>query len=459
MTKSKIPNFFKSFRGKLIIIIALVVTVILVLITQFWLKKDDNSHGEISENTNEKIPDVSKPDLNVLKQTLDKNIDSILSSFGIKKEWISTQYNTHNDKNINNSTKDADWFVKTVQIPRELSSIEVNLDISSYIHAAGLNSSASEDIISKDITITVLNPDTTVSKFPLAKINAVHSDKITRESAVFCLIINGTGEFTEEEIDKLVINKPEFSYVFPKNLDDINIQNHLLTHKNDLIINLTIGGKDNYDTDFNTSLDEKGIRERVKSFTADFSSIKNVILTRAENDIPSAVINSIADEFTKYNINVLKDSAITRLLTSAEEDSNDKISVLFNNLRSKSALAKNIAAVIRLEPDEVEKFYSEVLILKKLGYKFMNYSEYVTKAAGLEKERIEKEAKIKEEKLKDEKLKKDKKRQEKKQPEKKQPEKKQDKKKQPEKKSSEKKSTDKKKTETKKPTTNEKKKK
>ena len=124
------------------------------------------------------------------------------------------------------------------------------------------------------------------------------------------------------------------------------------------------------------------------------------------------------------------------------------------NLRTKSALTKSIVVVIRLEPDEIEKFYNEVLILKKLGYKFMNYSEFVIKAAELERERSEKEAKLKEEKLKEEK-----KKQEKKQPEKKQPEKKQDKKKQPEKKSTDKKSTDKKKTENKKPTTNDKKKK
>lgn len=453
MTKSKIPNFFKSFRGKLLIIAALVVTAILVLITQFWLKKsDDTTTGTIE--TSEKTEDKLKPDLTTLKQSLDKNIDSLFGAFGIKKEWISTQYNAHNDKNVKNSTKDADWFVKTVQIPRELSSIEVNLDLSSIINSAGLESSTSEDIASKDITITVLNPDTIESKLPVAKINVIHSDKISRESAAFCFIINGVGDYTEEEIDKLVMNKPEFSYVFPKNLDDINIQNRLLTHKKDLMINLTIGGKDNYDTDFNTSLDEKGIREKVKSFTSDFSSVKNVILTRTENDIPSTVVNSIADEFIKYNINVLKDSAVTRLLTTAEEESNDKISVLFNNLRTKSALTKSIVVIIRLEPDEIEKFYNEVLILKKLGYKFMNYSEFILKAAELEKERSEKEAKLKEEKLKEEK-----KKQEKKQPEKKQPEKKQDKKKQPEKKSTDKKSTDKKKTETKKPTTNDKKKK
>ena len=329
MTKSKIPNFFKSFRGKLLIIAALVVTAILVLITQFWLKKsDDNTTGTIE--TSEKTEDKLKPDLTTFKQSLDKNIDSLFGAFGIKKEWISTQYNAHNDKNIKNSTKDADWFVKTVQIPRELSSIEVNLDLSSLINSAGLKSTTSEDIASKDITLTVLNPDTNASKLPLAKINVIHSDKISRESAAFCFIINGVGDYTEEEIDKLVMNKPEFSYVFPKNLDDINIQNRLLTHKKDLMINLTIGGKENYDTDFNTSLDEKGIREKVKSFTSDFSSVKNVILTRIENDIPSTVVNSIADEFTKYNISVLKDSAVTRLLTTAEEESNDKVSVLFN---------------------------------------------------------------------------------------------------------------------------------
>jgi hypothetical protein len=238
LTNSKIKNFFNSFRNKVIIIIALIVTASILLITKVFLKKDDpsqdNSKTSLLSSDNEK---PLAPNLEMLQKSLDGNIDSVLSGFGIKKEWITTLYNTHGEKTTaKNTTKDAEWFTKSVIIPKDLNSIEVNLDLSGYINSTGLTSSTSEDIISKDITLIVSNPDTVKSKLPLAKINVAHSDKVTRESAMFCFIINGIGDYSLEEIDKLVMNKSEFSYVFPRNLDEIDVQNKLLQHKKDILI-------------------------------------------------------------------------------------------------------------------------------------------------------------------------------------------------------------------------------
>ncbi len=397
MINSKIKNFFNSFRNKVIIIISLIVIASILLITKVFLKKDDSepNNTQTTELNTETDKPVT-PNLEVLQKSLDHNIDSVLAGFGIKKEWITTLYNTHGEKTTaKNTTKDAEWFTKSVIIPKDLSSIEVNLDLSGYINSTGLASNTNEDIITKDITLIVNNPDTVKSKLPLAKISVAHSDKITRESAVFCFILNGIGDYSLEEIDKHVMNKSEFSYVFPRNLDEIDAQNKLLQHKKDILINLSVGGKDNYNTDFNTSLDEKAIRERVKSFSSDYPSVSTVILTKAENDVQPSAISRIADEFTKFNIKVISDSTLTKLLTTAEEDSKDKTGMLFTNLKTKSGLVKNIVTLVKITPDEFEKFYNDVLILKKLGYKFCSYSEYLTKAAELEKLQKEKLEKLK----------------------------------------------------------------
>ncbi len=433
MVNNKIKNFFSSFRNKVIIIIALISLASVLLITKVFLK-NDNSTGD-DKKISWDVTDSDKPalpNLELLQKSLDGNIDSVLSGFGIKKEWITTLYNQHGEKTTaKNTTKEAEWFTKSVMIPKDLSSIEVNLDLSSYIKSSGLVLSGNEDIITKDITLIINNPDTVKSRLPLAKISVAHSDKITRESAVFCFIINGLGDYSTEEIDKLVINKPEFSYVFPRNLDEIDVQNKLLQNKKDILINLTVGGRENYDTDFNISLDEKAIRERVKSFSSDYPSVSTVILTKAEAEVQPSAISRIADEFTKYNIKVITDSSLTKLLTPAEEDSKDKAAILSTNLKAKARLIKNIVTLVKLSPEEFERFYNDVLMLKKSGYKFCSYSEYLTKAAELDKQQKEKEEKLKQE---EEKRLADKKKQT-------------EKKKQPEKKS-----TDKKKTETKKKT-------
>lgn len=393
----KIKNFFKSFRNKVIIIVCLVTIVTILLLSKFLSQKDDNKpvSGSNLEAVNEDDNENPKPDLASLTKSLDTDIDSILSGFGIKKEWITTNHNSTNDKKT--TTKDAEWFTKTVIIPVDLNSIEINLDLNTHLNSKGLLTSTSEDIITKDITLTVHNPDTSKNKLPLAKINVSHSDKISRETALFCVILNNIGDYSQEEIDKFVINKSEFSFVFPRNLDEIDTQTKLLQHKKDVLINLTVGAKDNYDTDFNSGLDEKSIKEKVKSFSSDFPTITNVILTKADPDVSQSQLNSITEELSKFNIKVIKDTALTKTITPAEEDSKEKISIFFNNIKQKGVLSKNIITMIKIDPDEFEKFYNKVLTLKKLGYRFYSYNEYLTNVAAQEKQIKNKEEKFKQE--------------------------------------------------------------
>lgn len=435
MPPNKIKNFFNSFRNKLLIIISLLVIAGVLLLTKFFLlDKGSDTPGTNTENTDKQV----KADLNTLRNSLDGNVDSILYSFGIKKEWITTSINKEGDKTISKGPdKHPLWFAKSVLIPGDLSSIEVNLDLSSYINSVGLTVLTTEDIFTKDITLLVSNGDTVKSNQQLAKISIIHSDKVIRESALFCIILNNTGEYSREDIDKLVIHKSEFSFVFPRNLDDIDIQSRLMQNKKDVLINLTVGGKDNYEADFNSTNEEKTIRDKVINFSKDFPTIANIILTKAEPDVPQQTMNLISTEFSKFNIKVIKDSALTKLLTAAEEESKGKISALFSNLKTKAALARNLITLVKIEPDEFDEFYNNILVMKKLGYKFCNYGEYAQKSAEMEKLQKQKEEKLK--------LELDKK---KKQPEKKQPEKK----------TPENKSGDKKKTETKKKTDDKKKK-
>jgi hypothetical protein len=332
-------------------------------------------------------------------------------------------------------------------IPKDLTSVEVNLDLNSYINSTGLSASVNEDIITKDITLIINPPDTLSSAVPLAKISITHSDKVSRESAIVCIILNNIGDYSQEDIDRLLMNKSEFSFVFPQNLGDIDTQNKLLQHKKDVLINLTVGGKDNYDTDFNAGLDEKAVREKVKSFSSDFPTITKVILTKSAPEVTPYTVNLITDELNKFNIKVINDSAIIKLLTTAEEDSKDKLHIVFNNMKTKTALTRNMIVKLTINADEFESFYNEILTLKKFGYKFYNFTDY--REILTEKE---KQDKLKLDKLK---LEKQKQEQERKKPpvKKKQPEKKQ----QEKKKEHEKKTAPKKKIETK-PKTNEKKK-
>jgi hypothetical protein len=138
------------------------VTAALILALIIFLKKDDTEKPETTEtDTTNKTTLKSEP--KDLRESLDYSIDSILYNFGIKKDWITTE----------KKTSKAEWFNKSVLIPKDVTSAEVNLDISSYLNEAGLSSKVTEDILSKDITIYISNPDTNC----LPIIHVTHSDK------------------------------------------------------------------------------------------------------------------------------------------------------------------------------------------------------------------------------------------------------------------------------------------
>ncbi len=448
----KIKDFFKSFRNKVVVIAALVVVASILLISKYVLKNETSPENDPSGNiivSNDENKTSGRQTIEQLRQSLSPGIDSVLKNFGIKNEWIKNEVSgstgdTKSQKKAGKNTQNsAELFVKNIVIPTDLTSIEVNADLTGYFSSLGLGSSVNEDIITKDIVISVNNPDS-ANKLPLAKLNISHSDKIHRESAIVCVIINNITEYSDEDIDKYLINKTEFSFVFPRNLDEIDLQNKLLHSKKNVIINLTIGGKENYETDFNASMDEKAIHERVKSFSVDFPTVTSVILSKKDSDIDPKLIALISNDLASYKIKVIADTELAQLTTKAEDESKEKYSLFASNLKTKSSLAKSMITSIAVNKDDFGLFYDEILRLKKLGYKFYNFAEYSAKKEAFEKEELLRQEKSKEELLK--------KQNEKKQTEKKQTDKKTGTKKKPEvkKKTDVKKPTDKKKTEPKK---------
>ncbi|MBL8016474.1 MAG: hypothetical protein JNK43_04325 [Ignavibacteria bacterium] len=397
----RIAKFFKSFRNKALVAAGLIIIAGALLLSKYVLKSDET--GPRTEDTDVLGITNDEKTLNTpaVKEQFAAGIDSVLSNFGIKKEWISSPGENKNPKQKDKTPQaESEWFTKNVMIPNDLSTIEVNADVTAYCKSVGLETSANEDIITKDISLLITRPDTNKSKLPLAKINITHSDKIKRETAMFCVIINNITDYKPEDVDRLIINKNEFSYVFPRNLDDIDIQNKMLHSKKDILINLSVGAGGNYDTDFNSSMDEKTIRERVKSFTTDFPTFGTVILYKAEADVQPQVIETIAAEFSKYNIRVIKDSELTQMLSKAEEESKDKYSVLAANMKNRAAQSRSFVTMISVDKDSFTGFYDEIMRLKKLGYRFYSFTDFISKRSEFEKQEQEQQEKLKAEKLK-----------------------------------------------------------
>jgi len=386
----KSKRFWNS-SGNRYTVLGILIAICAILYITFQLINRNNQQEIITTDTGN--VNISKHDNKNPGISLDITIDSILYTFGIKKEWITTEKNQIQKKTL---TK-ASWFSKIVLIPKEIASAEINLDISTYLVEAGLSTRVNEEIITKDITIYINDPDT-LKTLPAAVVQIIHSEKVKRSGGTVAIILDKISDFDDDALNKYILTKNEFSYIFPRNLDDINIQHKLLQRKKDIVINLTIGGTDNYEADFNTALDEKAIRERVRSFNADFSTINKVMLTKSFSDASlNQLQKKITAELAKYNIAVINDTMLTPAYKSSEKD---KIGTFFNTLIQKAELNKNIIVVYPIEKSEFTDFYNRVLTLKKLGHKFFNLTEFFNYTIDEQKKEQERLEKLRQEQLK-----------------------------------------------------------
>lgn len=175
-------------------------------------------------------------------------------------------------------------------------------------------------------------------------------------------------------------NSNEFSYIFPRNPDEIEFQNKLIQLKKDIILNLFIGKNDNIDADFNTGMDDKDIRQKARSIILDYPNIRTYYLTRIDSSLQLGTIySSIGSEFQKYSGSIIPDSSITRLLSKNEEDSKQKIELIIDRLKLKIGTTSKVITFLTIPNDELLNFYDEVMNLKKLGCKFYTYNQYTEK--------------------------------------------------------------------------------
>jgi len=390
--------------------------LIILAVTFLWFggffNKSDSNPTTVIESLNQETNNGSNNiNIDVLAERCDRDIDSILYNFGIKKEWVSTVYTSGKSQNVNQDKSvkqqkikkenpNVKWFSKDVIIPKDLTTAEINLDLATYINFLGLDAVVNEDIRTTAINFAIYAPSDTSrdNSVPLAKINITPTDKIKREAGSLILIINRINDFKKEQLENILNTVNEFSFIFPRNPEEIELQNKLIQMKKDVLVNLTIGADDNYDADFRIGMDEKEVKQKVKSINSDFPSVKTAIISKINPQVPNDIIfRIVTEEFQKNGIKAFRDTILTKLLSKDEEDSDNKIQIIVSRIKDKALLAGKVIAELSFSNDEFISFLNEVQNLKKRGYKFYTLTEYtVREKQKEEKEKIEAEAKEKE---------------------------------------------------------------
>lgn len=337
----------------------IVLAGVLVLFTalMIWL------YLSSSDETNEKDPE-RKP---VTKDEFTHDIDSIISGFGIKREWMKDI--SANDR-VKSKLPEDIWLGKNVFIPNDLPVIELNHELSKYLSSNDLIPKVSEDQRTKNLSMTI-HKSTDSAKKIISALNFIYSDTVKRDAALVAIVLDSIDAYSIDDVQQMFGSNLEYSVVLPLRNDKSDYQSAVIESKKDHLLFLEIGNEDNIDADFKEDMKESLWKSKVRSLSLNFPNASGVILTGS--GVSNEFIRSVADEFLKYNLRVYRDNMFLPV-----KNSPDRIDDLTENIREHSGMGKTFLYYrINVGPSEFTKLDSSLDDLKRRGYKFVSFGEIV----------------------------------------------------------------------------------
>ncbi|MBS1517147.1 MAG: hypothetical protein JSS91_03590 [Bacteroidetes bacterium] len=346
-------------KYKIILIIGL--SIIILILTLFYIfsdKKDIIQEKEVSEK------------ISITPDRFRKDIDSILYSFGIKKEWINSPGENKKEKN---KQKEEHIISESVQIPGDILTINLNYEISGYLEKNGFNSVVKEDPKTKDISMEIYQAKDSLKK-KFAQLNFIYSDKINRNVSEVCIVLDSI-EYTDLGTAEKILNSSErFSVFLPLENDKADFQSMILDEKKNYLLKFYIGNDEDITTDFRPDMKESIIRQRIRTIALNFPGVSGIVLYSSKG--MKEFENRIREEFIKNNFRVFSDTLFKEVRTS-----DGKVERLFSDIRKGSERGIKIQFyIIRLSEDEFEEYEKRTDELKKPGFRFIGINEAIERS-------------------------------------------------------------------------------
>jgi hypothetical protein len=347
-----------NVRIKLIVIISLIV--LMIILFYVYVSIDGSSENKTG------IQKTNPPS----KEKIIKDIDSIIFTFGIKKEWIRN-VNAKDLKNRQEQTSNT----KEVLIPTDLPTIDLNYEISNYLKSNNFDNKVTEDPKSKNIVMSIFySPDSL--KNQIGNIKFIYSDSVKRNAAEVCIVLDSLDSYNLSDVEKILTSTQEFSVFLPLRNDKADYQSMIMDLKKDYLIKFSVGGEDDIEADFKEDMKENVWKSKIKSVVLNFPQASGIILSGSGglNDFE----NMIQDEFVKNNLNVYRDSIFVQFVQLKRTE--NEITSLFDDIISKSKSGRKFLIYdVNFNPVEFSDYDREVYTMKKLGYRFFDFKELMNR--------------------------------------------------------------------------------
>jgi hypothetical protein len=392
-----------SPKSKILIAITLVLfAAILFFIRSGFNKKDENKTGE-----NEIKTEARQYSASDMKKMIPPEIDSILYQYGLKPEWIRNMGDSVKTekpkKEKQKKTTDKQQkqivkqplqgenllFYKEVTIPKDIPFAELNLEIVNLIGGYKLSSTSFEDPKTYNQVFNIYSSADT-SKKVIAKINFLYSDKIKRETADICIVLDKVENYGHSFLEKVLNSSDKYSVMLPDDITKLDLQTMVLESRRDYLVKADIGLQDDIEAEFRSDMKEKDWRAKVRSICYEYDKAAGIILRNPK--LQHKMEMELLDEFSKYPVKAYRDTILTKYFSS--EKSKKKISDLFATVLSKAkAGITSQVYVVNFSEEDYKNYIEGIHVIKKRGYKFFTFSDLMKRRmrSEAEKNKVENE--------------------------------------------------------------------
>ncbi len=359
-----------SNKQKFLVILIIIPVIAVLLIVNSFIT--GSSEEQIQ---NQEVALTSE----ALKQVIPAHIDSILFSFGIKKDWI---------KNLNPSvdtikTKKVDklptrykssWLLKQVSVPKDLPLSTINYELTNYLHSLKLNTIAYEDPKNSAVSLEVLNNEADTGNVE-AVIQLVYNDSLVREASEIALILTNTEQYALNDLKGMLDMPEEFAMVLPIDYKYSDLQSAILESGKDYVLVYSVGVEDDFSADFRDKMPEKEWKSKIKSISAAFPKSSAIILNNPEELYKYE--KAVREQFLEYRPNVFRDTLYTDL---SKLDGGHPVEVMYNDIIEKSKAGKKyLIYMAEFSPGDFKYYIDKMYELRKKGYKFVSLSRILKK--------------------------------------------------------------------------------
>lgn len=362
--KEPAPDPLPDVKRSKIIFLLIPAALLLILIFFFLIF---NSGKE--EKNDPALKTVNVP---VTKETLSADIDSVLFTFGISKDWIR-------EVSQKNKTRKSDslWFSKEVKIPADILNIDLNYELTNYFRSRGVTNRVSEDPKTKNLLFGIFTGNDTARKLT-ASLKFIYTDSLKRVCSDVCLILDSIEYFPLNDVRYILASAESYSVFLPLRNDKADYQSVITESEKDYLLEFTTGTENDITADFREDMNETSWKAKIKSVAVNFPGIKGVFLK--SSSASREFQNTVTEEFIKNNLKVFKDTLFTEFRSSGS-----RIISLFENIVSGARSGKkHLIYRISLSPEEFKEFENKVYQMKKLGYEFVSFREMI-KRSGISK--------------------------------------------------------------------------